>query len=325
MLTAFITLAALSWAVPIFGTAHFIIRDAVARKRNQRENIGPAKQVDRRTPLPLPVRFQDVRNRGLVVTAWVNGFGPFRFAIDTGAGLTLVSQRLVSEARLTNRPGRRTVFAGLSGASVSSNNEAVIGSIALGDRNNLLPSSSMAIVAPSLPSDLDGILDPIEAFSPLGCTIDMPNHQISAFDPSLEVLSPSNSPPDGAVVRWLRDSQSQRPFVRLGDGRLALIDTGSGFGLAVSDHSAIVVGDGGRRDGDGVIDIGGGIVSSTRVRPTTVSIGSLVLRGVPTDILTGVARGAPVILGRDALYPFRISFNPVRRLIEIAPVVENGR
>jgi len=41
-----------------------------------------------------------------------------------------------------------------------------------------------------------------------------------------------------------------------------------------------------------------------------------VLRHVPTDILFGVDDDAPVILGRDVLYPFKITFDPQRRLIQ---------
>jgi hypothetical protein len=63
-------------------------------------------------------------------------------------------------------------------------------------------------------------------------------------------------------------------------------------------------------------DIGGGSVESRRVASTTISIGELVLRGIPTDVLFGVEDDAPVILGRAALYPFKISFDPRRRLIE---------
>jgi hypothetical protein len=73
------------------------------------------------------------------------------------------------------------------------------------------------------------------------------------------------------------------------------------------------------KQGRGVRDLGGGVVESRRVAPATVSIGDLVLRGVPTDILTGVAGDTPVILGRDALYPFRITFDPTAKLIAIEP------
>jgi hypothetical protein len=45
----------------------------------------------------------------------------------------------------------------------------------------------------------------------------------------------------------------------------------------------------------------------------------MALRNVPTDILYGVGAGAPILLGRDALRPFRLTFDPLNRLIQIAP------
>jgi hypothetical protein len=114
-------------------------------------------------------------------------------------------------------------------------------------------------------------------------------------------------------VRWVRESGSHRPFVRLEDGRLALVDTGSTLGLALNesrDH---------RGTGNTIHDLGGGTVQSRRVAPQTVSIGTLVLNGVPTDVLTGVAPGTPIILGRGALFPFRITFDPLSRLISFEP------
>ena len=61
------------------------------------------------------------------------------------------------------------------------------------------------------------------------------------------------------------------------------------------------------------------MISARRVSPVTVNIGSLELRSVPTDVLFGAPAGTPVILGRDALYPFRLTFDPTTQLIEIAP------
>jgi hypothetical protein len=61
-------------------------------------------------------------------------------------------------------------------------------------------------------------------------------------------------------------------------------------------------------------------VIARRVNPTTVRIGDLELRRIPTDILFGVDKNAPVILGRDALQPFKISFDPQRRLIQFVAV-----
>src|SRR4051812_5599058 len=52
------------------------------------------------TALPAPVNFRESDGRGLLVRTWVNGAGPFTFALDTGAGATLLSSRAAGEARV---------------------------------------------------------------------------------------------------------------------------------------------------------------------------------------------------------------------------------
>jgi hypothetical protein len=104
--------------------------------------------------------------------------------------------------------------------------------------------------------------------------------------------------------------------------RRALLDTGSEFGLALSAEAAAALGiinDGRGRSRDGVRDIGGSQIGARRIAPATVNIGELVLRGVPTDLLSGTHAGAPILLGRDALQPFQLTFDPLNRLIRIAP------
>jgi hypothetical protein len=151
---------------------------------------------------------------------------------------------------------------------------------------------------------------------PFGYSIDFANHELRPFDTALSPLQLNDEASEGAVVRWVGQKQDSRPFVRLSDGRMALIDTGSSLGLAVS---GIEGSDGSNHTTSTrvVRDLGGGTVRVTRGAPTTVSIGSLVLRRIPTDVLIGAGRETPVILGRDALYPFKISFDPVHRLIAI--------
>jgi hypothetical protein len=39
-------------------------------------------------------------------------------------------------------------------------------------------------------------------------------------------------------------------------------------------------------------------------------------------VLTGVAPGTPIILGRGALFPFKITFDPSSRLIAFEPTEE---
>jgi len=287
-----IALVAGSWAAPNSGAAHLPVA------------------------LPRPVIFYEAEGRGIVVKTWINGRGPFTFAVDTGAGVTVVSESVAQQAAIRRNPGR-TLVAGLSGSEISLKRGAA-DTIALGWGDNLLPGRISVAIAPALPPSIDGILDPSDAYSPLGFSINLPQRSLSAFDPNLQPLNIQRPPTDGAVVPWVRDGQSKRPFVRLSDGRLALIDTGSAFGLAVTRRVPSLQND--RRQH--VKDIGGGAIRATRVAPSTVSIGALVLESVPTDLLEGVEKRAPVILGRDALYPFRLSFDPRARLIEIVPAAD---
>jgi hypothetical protein len=257
------------------------------------------------------------RDRGLLISAWINGRGPYIFVIDTGAGMNVVGNRLVTEAGLKTTQTSPTLVGGLSGVTTTSNREAVLDRLALGYQNNFLPPTQSALIVNFLPAGIDGILDPTVAFAPYGYAIDIADGRIEPLDDLLELSH--SSPVGGATVEWLRRGESDRPFVKLGDGRLALIDSGSRFGLAVSDRQAIIVSrDKTRRPRPG-LDLGGGTINARRVEPTTISIGELVLRRIPTDIVSGDAVDAPVILGRDALYPFKISFYPHRRLIEFAP------
>lgn len=304
--TALRTLIAVSvaWAVPISGTAHQSILQS-----------SPSKI--RGTTNPLQVRFRDARGRGLLVDVWINGAGPFAFALDTGAGVSIIARKVAERSQLAVRPARKTLVGGLSASSIASNQETTIDAVALGRADNRIGVSLIAAVAADLPMGIDGILDPLD-ISPSGYSIDLPNRQLEILGGTGQHLSLGAIPDGGAVVRWIRERGSQRPFVRLGDGRLALLDTGSNFGLAVTQQGQL----GGMnhpRRSDAIRDLGGGIVQSHRVSSATISIGDLVLRNVPTDVLIGAAPDTPTILGRDVLYPFRITFDPITRLIAIAP------
>jgi hypothetical protein len=306
--------ALVAWAVPITGIAHQRVRQLELRSSvelistEQPQSVLSAKSL-------APIRLRE-RDRGLLVTAWLNGAGPFTFVIDTGAGVSLITRDAVARARLAVNKARRPLVGGLSTAPIASNQETRLNSLALGTPSNRVSTQAVAAVVPSLPGEIDGILDTTDVFSPLGYSIDLPNHELRVFDPNSQGVRLNQVPRDGAVVRWVREAGNDRPFVRLGDGRLALIDTGSGFGLALTETRSI-----GRNHGDVQqrADLGGGSVQSREVAPQTVNIGGLVLRGVPTDVLSGVAPGTPIILGRKALFPFKITFDPVARLISFEP------
>lgn len=291
--------ATVVWAVPKLGTAHQLVR--------------PQSSV---APIPL----QD-REPGLLARGWVNGAGPFVFVIDTGAGASLISRRVVDEARLQVTKSRTTLVGGLSTSPISSDQETRLNSLALGDPGNRVPGRVVAAVVASLPREIDGVLDPTDVFSPFGYTVDLPKRELRVFDASANGLNVNKQPREGAVVRWVREAGSHRPFVKLGDGSLALIDTGSALGLALNESQVVSNRRASSRQDDARTshDLGGGRVQSRRISPQTVNIGALVLNGVPTDVLSGTAPGTPIILGRRALFPFRITFDPVARLIAFEP------
>ena len=283
--------ATVVWAVPVTGIAHQRV------------------QQSRAADIMAPVRLKDERERGLLAQGWINGAGPFVFVIDTGAGVSLISRNVAAQARLGVTRSRRTLVGGLSTSPIASNEETRIAGLALGQRDNNVRGSFTAAVVANLPGSIDGILDPTDVFRPYGYSVDIPNRELRVFDTAAQRLRVTDVPKDGAVVRWVG---TDRPFVRLSDGRLALIDTGSTLGFALNEPGRIA-------GSNHINELGGGSIQTRRVAPQTVSIGTLVLNKVPTDMLTGVAPGTPIILGRGALFPFKITFDPSSRLIAFEP------
>jgi hypothetical protein len=296
-----LTLLIIGWAVPLSGAAYSFVK----------------LQNESKTPVALaPIRFREDRGAGLLVNGWINDAGPFTFAIDTGAGVSLVTSRVAASASLRATKSSRTLIGGLSSSPITSNQEAYPNRVSLGSSANTVPTKPLLAIVNTLPGNIDGILDPTELFGRMAYSIDLPNRQLLVFDGKANGLNLSRVPKDGAVVRWVRQGGSNRPLVKLGDGRLALIDTGSGLGLGVNEN---IPATGKNHSGRNVSDLGGGGVQTRNLQPTTVSIGALVLRGVPTDLLVGVPANTPTILGRRALFPFKITFDPVTRLIAFEP------
>ena len=324
-----IALAINFWAAPAKGAARSFFQrimlalssdsDTTRSRRNPAARAASAPAANR--GLPASVNFRDSDGQGLLVKTWVNGAGVFNFAIDTGAGAMILSERVAQSASVAIKNGRETEISGMSGMNAVHGREATLRSLALGDQNNILPASGLVIVADNLPPGVDGILDPTEAYWPLGYSIDMPHGQIRAFDPRINPVRPNDAPVGGAVVPWLFDAESRRPFVMLSNGHKALLDTGSGFGFAINENSARAFGieQERGREGNGSRDIGGVRIGSRRVKPTNLRIGALMLYRVPTDLLSGVEASAPFLLGREALEPFEVTFDPANRLIRFTP------
>lgn len=259
-----------------------------------------------------PIQLREGRD-GLLANVWLNGAGPFTFAVDTGAGVSLISRNVVDRAHLQVSKSSRPLVGGLSTSRIASNEETRLNNMALGQPNNRVATHAVAAVVSTLPGEIDGILDPTDVFRPLGYSVDLPNHQLRIYEGRLRV---NDNPRGGAVVPWVGHD---RPLVRLSNGDLALIDTGSGFGLAVTKTRVVTVGARSNGDIESRNDLGGGRVQSREISPQRVSIGALDLNNIPTDVLSGVAPGTPTILGRRALFPFKITFDPVARLISFEP------
>ena len=300
----------IGWAAP-FGVAHSF---DLGQRREPRSD-----SAERLTLALAPIRLREDRAAGLLVNGWINGAGPFTFAIDTGAGVSIVTNRVVTAAGLRVTNSKRPLVGGLTTTPIESHQEARTERLALGTATNLVPLSPTVAVVATLPGVLDGILDPSDLFGTLAYSIDLPRRQLIAFDAKSNGLDLVHPPTDGAIVRWIK--AGGRPFVKLGDGRLALIDTGSGFGLAVNERATAA---GRNHINRHVSDLGGGAVQSVEVAPTTVNIGDLVLRSVPTDLLMGVPADTPLLLGRRALFPFKITFEPVSRLIIFEPTLRSN-
>ncbi len=261
---------------------------------------------------PAPVIWQEDR-RGLCVTAWVNDAGPFTFVLDTGAGLTLLSPRTAARAGI-RETGRTLRLQGTGTGAGHIHRMVTAQTLALGGRDNRLPRVGRIAVVETLPPNVDGILDPTEVFGNIGYELDFPNRTLAPLTPQ-----PARG---GTVVRWLPEATGKRPFVRLNGREPALIDTGSDFGLAIPVSKAAAFGIqpevpiAARR----LRDITGSTVQVTRVSPVSVWLEPLHLERIPTDLLHGTDPATPLLLGRDALRPFRIAFDlRQRRLIFFLP------
>src|SRR5215213_4746746 len=194
--------AANIWAASFDGAAHLSAR--------------PNRMTIVQGGLPRAVRFREEEGLGLLVRAWVNGRGPYTFAIDTGAGGSLLSRRVAVEAGVRETGGPPVMIGGLSGAGRVAGHNAVVRSLALGDAQNVLQSNGQFVITERLAPGVDGVLDPAEAYGSLGFEIDLARGQMTAFDPRQTPLKRAeNLPPDGTIVPWLTDGQGRRPFVML--------------------------------------------------------------------------------------------------------------
>ena len=157
------TLIAVSawWAVPLTGTAH--------------QRLWSNTESNEASSILANTRLTRSESRGLLVSLWIQGSGPYKFAVDTGAGTSIVTRDLVSRAKLRTLVMNRPLVGGLSSGAIHTNQKTTIRQIGLGSPGNEINTTFSAAVVASLPEGLDGLLDPTEAFRPFGYSIDLPN------------------------------------------------------------------------------------------------------------------------------------------------------
>jgi hypothetical protein len=76
--------------------------------------------------------------------------------------MNVITQGVVNEAQLTITIVSPTVIGGLTSARTTSNREAILKQLALGDRANTLGATRTALVVSFLAPGIDGILDPTD-------------------------------------------------------------------------------------------------------------------------------------------------------------------
>jgi hypothetical protein len=170
-----------------------------------------------------------------VVMVRINGEGPYRFLIDTGASHVIVDKRLAERLRLP-RQGSAAAAWTAANAYVDTEQPAVITSLDVGDAHftdftaDVFDLTRMEIDG-DLPIPIDGFLG-AALFSHTLLTIDYPQRSIHIANGSLPEVNGSTILPL-VVEGYLPSVPLQLGTLDQVQTRLALIDTGSGDSLNV--------------------------------------------------------------------------------------------
>ena len=288
--------AAVAWAVLL------LLPACVSDPRNRGADACAVASASRRQAL-VRVPFEIVRGR-IYVQARVNGEGPYRFAVDTGAsGLGRVDTSLVSALHLTVSGSVQSS----DGVSTATVNTVHLNSLALGalirTNSEVITRDYSSSVAPE--AAISGIIGR-EFFADGLLVIDFPSRTLS-FTRSAQ-LAPENT----GVLAY------ERPFrIPASVGDLAItanLDTGAAVGLVlprtVFDQVAAGPLDqaGRARLTNGVIDTGRAIVHGP-LRAGAINV---------SDIDTRVSDRFPEpLIGGDVLRNYVIAIDQRSRLLAL--------
>lgn len=201
-------------APPVLAAAALVVATAGAAHAQPSFAPRAVEMPGARVEVPMEL----VQGARATVRAMVNGHGPFVFAIETGAPMVIVTDRLAAAIGLPTTPEHE-------GASVhGAGSIRTLDSLRIGDA--LFRDQPVAVMPPPLPG-IDGLLG-LPAYASLLLTVDYPGRRV--------VLERGALPePDGREVLAAR---AVGPFlaipVRLGAREVTtVIDTQSGLGLSV--------------------------------------------------------------------------------------------
>jgi len=241
-----------------------------------------------------------------VVPVMINGAGPFRFLVDTGASHVLIDQRLAERLQLP-RHGTAVALRSAANTSVDTEQPAVVTTLTVGDAHfadfsaHVFDFTRMEIDG-DMPMQIDGILGSALFVHAL-LTIDYPKRNIQVASGTLPGLGEENIHPlilnaymPYVMVRLETGSQQQ--------DRWALIDTGSDGSLGVGPEWGL-------RYATATIDGGlnitaSGEVSARHARIERMRLGALSFLGPEVSIRDD--QRDPRI-GQQLLSGFRVTFD----------------
>ncbi|HWL46458.1 MAG TPA: retroviral-like aspartic protease family protein [Sphingomonadaceae bacterium] len=249
------------------------------------------------------VKARQIRTR-MAVAVTVDGQGPFRFIVDTGADRSVIGQALAR--RLALPAGPAVMLHGMAGTQQV--DTVAIATLEVG------VSRISGIVAPALPEAYLGAqgLIGLDALAGQRLMLDFERKTISVEDPA------SRAPPaDDEIVVTARRRFGQLILtqVNVGGRRVhAVIDTGAEVTMGNSALRALVFG--GRKPPPPhpvlLTSVTGQQVTADLVVLPSVRIGALAMEGVPiafADVrpfaLFGLADTPAMLLGTDLLEAFR--------------------
>lgn len=242
-----------------------------------------------------------VRSR-MTIGVKVNGTGPYRFVVDSGADSSVIGTRIAQALRLP--PGRPVTLNGMTGSSIVP--RVLVDELGLGKES--VTDLELPVLAEY---DLggDGMLG-IDALSEERLMLD--------FEKRLITVEDASKPPqrmDGEIVVTARRRRGQLILteVRANGKKInAVIDTGSEITIGNSALREQIIRRGAKVEKVEMTGVTGVTTELDLVRVNEIRLGSVILRNVPiafADVppftVFGLADQPAMLLGTDLMETFR--------------------